>query len=1002
MTDNQSPDGLISKSEDLIAQELAIVGLSRPAAKEVAAARAEALALKESKAKGKARYENMPYLTGLAFSGGGIRSATVSLGVMQKLAACGILKQVDYLSTVSGGGFIGSALTWWLRKRPDGSPLYDTGENLPYGTNDPATPDAPEPDGKPKHPPLSFLRQHGLYLTPGNDITVWSGIAVVLRTILLNLLVWVPMAAFVFLAMLLASRLPFLNGLPHLIATLSPRALPALSEAVGSSQAVAATDLFPPFFLLLLVVAGVLAVIFLLASFNYSLLSWTVRPESLTAKAKKQPIVKVTRLGWIWAAAYAVTGLAVLVLVVIWLLDPAKVLFDYASVPEPKSGGLVRQWQWIAFFCVIGLALVVKFEKEQWSVKEAAAALKRQLNVVLVIAAFPLLAAIDAVLSPDWWPDWLWPIARVSALLQFFAGICFLVFANYWVGFAMRQALRFVQVEDGTFEIEKPSAQRLEYDGRRLFEIFFGKTLWLILVLVAIGVLPLLNAFIEFGLGGIEGLFAVVAGLTSTVMGHLRASSKGDSRWTNLFIMVGAGLFTYGVLLVGYRLAVVILTGDVLQKSVIATLFIVAAASGWFANINYIGLHRFYRDRLMEAFMPSDKTVEDSASSASYDANTPHDETVKDGASSASHEANQFRVAEAWSAKESRGEVGGPYHIVNTNVVLTNSNTRQFRQRGGDNFIITPAFVGSRATGWRAMADYTNNDITLASAMAASGAAANPRGGVGGKGITRSKSVSIIMGLLNIRLGYWLHNPRATRHASFFSRLARRPNHFWPGGFYALTPKGYREDSKWLEVSDGAHFENLAVYELIRRRCGLIIVCDGGQDNKSSYSDLVTAVQRVGEDFGVAIRFDVKVKDGNDDLKTSGPAMLVARTSKDQFPKGAEFADKGYFVATIEYPANTVEPWPKKGVLLYLKSALIESLHIKAKGYRGAHADFPNESTADQFFDEEQFEAYREVGYRICTQMVEDLGLCVMFKNDKRPTLEQIREQLNAGQAKAP
>ena len=49
-------------------------------------------------------------LFGLAFSGGGIRSATLNLGVVQALAKKGIFKYVDYLSTVSGGGYIGS----WL------------------------------------------------------------------------------------------------------------------------------------------------------------------------------------------------------------------------------------------------------------------------------------------------------------------------------------------------------------------------------------------------------------------------------------------------------------------------------------------------------------------------------------------------------------------------------------------------------------------------------------------------------------------------------------------------------------------------------------------------------------------------------------------------------------------------------------------------------------------------------------------------------------------------
>ena len=56
-------------------------------------------------------------LVGLALSGGGIRSAMFSLGVLQALAGRNLLKYVDYLSTVSGGGYIGSSLTWLMSKK---------------------------------------------------------------------------------------------------------------------------------------------------------------------------------------------------------------------------------------------------------------------------------------------------------------------------------------------------------------------------------------------------------------------------------------------------------------------------------------------------------------------------------------------------------------------------------------------------------------------------------------------------------------------------------------------------------------------------------------------------------------------------------------------------------------------------------------------------------------------------------------------------------------------
>src|SRR5688500_11185845 len=58
--------------------------------------------------------------TALCVSGGGIRSATFALGVIQGLASAGVLKKFDYLSTVSGGGFIGSWLSSWVRRHEEG------------------------------------------------------------------------------------------------------------------------------------------------------------------------------------------------------------------------------------------------------------------------------------------------------------------------------------------------------------------------------------------------------------------------------------------------------------------------------------------------------------------------------------------------------------------------------------------------------------------------------------------------------------------------------------------------------------------------------------------------------------------------------------------------------------------------------------------------------------------------------------------------------------------
>ena len=160
---------------------------------------------------------------GIALSGGGIRSATFALGVLQALAHHDLLRRFDYLSTVSGGGYLGCLAD--LADEQDGHQQandsappfpadgfglgpsreangalgvdYSNGDAVapfPYGTNDPR--EAPEPDGsRAEGAMLRYLRQHGNYLTPGKGITLTSVIVVLLRGIILNLLVWIPIIA---------------------------------------------------------------------------------------------------------------------------------------------------------------------------------------------------------------------------------------------------------------------------------------------------------------------------------------------------------------------------------------------------------------------------------------------------------------------------------------------------------------------------------------------------------------------------------------------------------------------------------------------------------------------------------------------------------------------------------------------------------------------------------------------------------------------------------------
>lgn len=956
--------------EELLLPELREVGKARP---EVA--KLHGAVMKKSGGK------KQPYAIGLALSGGGIRSATVSLGVMQKLAKAGILKHVDYLSTVSGGGYIGSALTWWLRAGRTASVPYDTGANFPFSTDDPREPETPlskldpaDPDSPfvPPMTPLQYLRVQGNYLTPSGDLSVWSATAIVLRAVLLNLLVWIPVAALIAYLLLWLGQYPLVNGLPYLVNMSAPDLLTMAAAATGSLGNADVTATIPPLFLLMLILAGAIFILFLLGSFNHSLLSWTNRTEADRLQERAGVPSWKSPYRWAKAGALGALGLAILAVMTIWLLmGVGAYVFAPETVSTTSFYSPIRGF-WVdtgilAATIVATFLLNFILGQVQW------VSGRNYDQVWTAVAALAALVAVDWVLQFGINGDGTaeWP-KRAAAVVQFIFGIGFLAYANYVVGLLIRHALR----DESVIKREVSNAFFLEYQARRLFEIFFGNALRWSAVLVAIGVVPLISAYIDFKLGGVWAAL----GLAFTLAGQVRARTAGQGRLTNILLIVGAALFAYGVVLIGYRLALVFEAGDVTTKALIAALTLTALISGWFVNTNHVGLHRFYRDRLMEAFMPDD-------------------ETLANDSNEAAGKANQFFITDAWPGSRPAEQ---PYHIVNTNLVLSNSKQRKFRLRGGDNFILSPLFIGSSATGWQRTGKSESADMTLASAMAISGAAANPRGGAGGRGLTRNPSVAIAMSLLNIRLGYWARNPRLSLGGKGSRRMSR-PNHFWPGGAYALSRTGYREDNAWLELADGGHFENLAVYELIRRRCGLIIICDGGQDNASSYADLVTAVQRAGQDFGATVRFEVSVNEGigsdrSEETRLMGarwqlssPARLIAKSGNTDYPKGAEFAEKGYFVASIDYGLRRGgHGWPRRGTLIYLKSTLIRDLAIAAKGYRGAHAEFPQQTTGDQFFDEEQFEAYREVGYRICAQMIDDLGLDRLFANE-RPDLETLR-----------
>lgn len=273
-----------------------------------------------------------------------------------------------------------------------------------------------------------------------------------------------------------------------------------------------------------------------------------------------------------------------------------------------------------------------------------------------------------------------------------------------------------------------------------------------------------------------------------------------------------------------------------------------------------------------------------------------------------------------------------PYHLINAAVNLPSSTSLVLRDRKADFFLFSKHWIGSKAVRYSRTRAWSakNSEVDLATAMAISGAAASPHMGLGSM-----PTLSALMTLLNVRLGYWIANPKERT--------------FWDfPGFICLIREmfgmGMTEKSAWLNISDGGHIENMGVYELLRRRCKFIVCVDGEADPESTFHGQLTLVRHAQIDLGVQIEPRL------DDMRPD-PKSRFSKTHAQLF--------------RVIYPP-TLDGRPEgMGLMLYLKLSLTGNETELLKRYRLLHPDFPHQSTLDQFYDEEQFEAYRQLGVHV-------------------------------------
>ena len=221
--------------------------------------------------------------------------------------------------------------------------------------------------------------------------------------------------------------------------------------------------------------------------------------------------------------------------------------------------------------------------------------------------------------------------------------------------------------------------------------------------------------------------------------------------------------------------------------------------------------------------------------------------------------------------------------------------------------------------------------------MGISGAAASPN-----MGSYSSAPVAFLMTLFDVRLGQWLGNPR---NPKTWQRATPRF-----GLTYLLNElfAGTDDEAAYVYLSDGGHFENMGLYELVKRRCGLIIVCDAEADDCYGFTGLGNAIRKCRIDLGIDIELNV--------------SDIVP-------PELGKPSKKHCAIGTIHYEA--VDKSAPTGTIIYFKASLTGDESTDIKNYHTMHPQFPHETTVDQWFTESQFESYRELGYHeVMTSML--------------------------------
>lgn len=833
--------------------------------------------------------------TALCFSGGGVRSATFGLGVLHGLARLdpSPLPEFDYLSTVSGGGYLGAWFSAWAAHKEQASPAMTGAEAVKTElAMQPPLPSTLDPEPA----PLRHIRKYCRFLNPRMGLLsadTWTLVATVIRNMILNWLILIPLL----MAVLLIPMV--FNDLIRVFDNIDDSLI-----------------YFHPIGVWLLLLAGVLTgagatgyIACHLPSLSHNkagtetnFLRWCLVPLGISAICLS--------IHWIWrlriypnndyapiqymgigASIHFLGGLLGVIVMLIWSKRKRG-----AKTDGPNSAKRIGFWGVVLVLLTAAVSGAVAgglaYLAAQWLLDHVVtffACLAVPFVLLAFSAAALLTVGLGSQLTDDedreWWSR---------------AGGWLLILTVVWVVFSASVLYLPTLLKDAVSRLIAAVstlgiggiASRLGFSGQTAASGLQGK------------------GSREQTTSPTKDLIAKIAGpvfllLLVGVLGILNTLAAGSLHvWPVTAWLPGVSqpIFS-GVYLMAF---------DGLLVLVFA----------WPININRFSLHAMYRARLVRTYLGASRPDR---------VDTANQFTDLD-------EADNLPMADLSRNK--------PLHLVNMALNLVGGENLAWQQRKAESFTASRLRTGSMRVGYQNSATYAKQGgagkgFTLGSAITISGAAASPN-----MGYHSSPILSFVMTLFNARLGWWLANPGPKGEGRWHK----------DGPTLSFTPilnealGRTNDDSPWVYLSDGGHFENLGIYEMIVRRCKTIVVVDGSEDKPYTFEDLGNAVRKVRVDLGIPIEF------------TTGLPMFSGRDVRNLYCA----------IGTIDYRCVDgfgVGKEDRIGTILYIKACLNGSEPTDVLHYASSDEDFPQQGTEQLWFDEAQFESYRRLGSHVAEQI---------------------------------